>query len=456
MSFTVLPVEAPRLASNKAFPHLAGTTTSETRSRVRGEDVRELLEACGSSRSLQVISVEPGFNWEQLRDLRIAGGCENISGGERIVDYSLRGLDEVLATLSNCEPPARADKARLLWDAIGEVEVRRGAVVFNGVYEWSYYRSRSKRFDSTFVQQLNTRAWIPDIQGELQKPRDVMFEHLGWRSTPFLLSKILFKPPVIEMLAKEAGIEPGILDLLRKLGVTREADLRARLGVDEQVATDSCPDNVTTGVVVGDDGRTERAGLEDSSLGSPAVAEGAKNKPASNDIRHNFGMALQPNEASRLHADGSQTEQETRTFVSYIATHVNDEDELDPDGLDQKSRMELEEKAIQLILSRDPQLQRTSMHNRGFDLFEPDGSGHPVRWVEVKAMTDDLAGRPVCMSRAQFDCAWIQGEAYWLYIVERAGDGGLARVLRIQDPAGKAKHFSFDQGWRHIAESGAP
>src|SRR5579859_2063464 len=73
---------------------------------LRGEDVRELLEACGSSRSLQVISVDPAFSWEHLRDLRIAAGCENSSGGERIVDYSLRGLDEVLATLNNCQPDA--------------------------------------------------------------------------------------------------------------------------------------------------------------------------------------------------------------------------------------------------------------------------------------------------------------------------------------------------------------
>jgi hypothetical protein len=92
------------------------------------------------------------------------------------------------------------------------------------------------------------------------------------------------------------------------------------------------------------------------------------------------------------------------------------------------------------------------MHNRGFDLFEPDSSGRPVRWVEVKAMTGELVGRPVCLSRTQFDSAWIHGEAFWLYIVERAGDEDLARILRIQDPAGKAKNFAFDQGWRQIAD----
>ena len=104
--------------------------------------------------------------------------------------------------------------------------------------------------------------------------------------------------------------------------------------------------------------------------------------------------------------------------------------------------MELEESAIKLILRRDPRLQRTPTHNPGFDLFESDASGQPLRWVEVKAMTRELDDRPVCLSRAQFDCAWIHGEAYWLYVVERASDGDNARLLRIQDPAGKAKSLA--------------
>ena len=84
--------------------------------------------------------------------------------------------------------------------------------------------------DTTFVRRLNTILWIPDARGELQKPCDVVFETLGWKPNPLLLSKIRFKPPLIEMLAKEAGIDPGIFDLLKKHGITSEADLRALLG----------------------------------------------------------------------------------------------------------------------------------------------------------------------------------------------------------------------------------
>lgn len=139
-----------------------------------------------------------------------------------------------------------------------------------------------------------------------------------------------------------------------------------------------------------------------------------------------------------------------RPFISYIGTHPDDE-EPDPDGLDQQDRMALEERGIQFILTQEPELKRTPSHNPGFDLFELDSNGSPSCWIEVKAMTASLHDRPVGLSRAQFECAREHGLSYWLYIVEHAGDDD-ARIVRIQDPAGKARAFTFDHGWLSIAE----
>jgi hypothetical protein len=61
-----------------------------------------------------------------------------------------------------------------------------------------------------------------------------------------------------------------------------------------------------------------------------------------------------------------------------------------------------------------------------------------------------LYKRPVGLSRAQFECAREYGEAYWLYVVEHAGTSS-ARIVRIQDPVGKALTFTFDHGWLNIA-----
>jgi hypothetical protein len=128
-----------------------------------------------------------------------------------------------------------------------------------------------------------------------------------------------------------------------------------------------------------------------------------------------------------------------------------DEEEPDPDGLDQTARMALEAQAIEFILRREPDWERTPAGNRGFDLFETGPDGRPVRWCEVKAMTGGLDNRPVGLSRPQFDYASEHGEEYWLYVVEHAGDEH-ARVVRIQDPAGKARTFTFDHGWLAVAE----
>jgi hypothetical protein len=115
--------------------------------------------------------------------------------------------------------------------------------------------------------------------------------------------------------------------------------------------------------------------------------------------------------------------------------------------------MALEEQAIRLILGCEPGLRRMPANNPGFDLFELDTGGNPVRWVEVKAMTANLHERPVGLSRTQFDTARQHGDAYWLYVVEHAGAVEQARIVRIQDPAGKARTFTYDHGWLSVAEA---
>ena len=143
---------------------------------------------------------------------------------------------------------------------------------------------------------------------------------------------------------------------------------------------------------------------------------------------------------------------QAREFVSYIAVSHDEDTGSDPDGTTHQERMSLEEKAIELIIGEEPALRRTPTNNPGFDLTELGSDGQPVRWVEVKAMKGTLLDRPVGLSRTQFDWAQEHGRSYWLYVVERAGNPGEARVVRIQDPAGKAQTFTFDHGWIAVAE----
>ncbi len=67
-------------------------------------------------------------------------------------------------------------------------------------------------------------------------------------------------------------------------------------------------------------------------------------------------------------------------------------------------------------------------------------------------MKGTLDTRPVGLSRTQFDTAQERGTAYWLYIVESAGEPTQAHIVRIQDPAGKARTFTYDRGWKDVAK----
>jgi len=414
---------------------------------LRGEDIRELLEACGTARYLKPVLIKPIFTSVERCDMRRKTGHEDSSGiNDQFEDWSLVGLDQVLTNISTLPVDDACKKSKVLWEALGDVEMRRSQSFFTGNYRWTHYGSYSCEYPSFFVRQLNDSVWVPDASSMLQRPEFVIFAPLGWKSNPFLLSKIHFKPPIIETLAKEAGIEPGVLDLLKKLGLTSEDELRTQLGLEDQ------PENPTP---------SEPDGVNE--ISKPTFP--ATNSGRGEGRRTGTGMGTGINHASTgqgSHAgtqsagtgDGRKRSPGStggRPFISYVGVHPQECD-TDPDGLDHHIRMALEKKAIQIILGKEPRLICTPPNNPGFDLFELGSDGHPARWIEVKAMTGSLTDRPVGLSQRQFECAREHGEAYWLYVVEHANDEVNSRVVRIQDPAGKARTFTFDSGWLSIAE----
>ena len=203
---------------------------------LRGEDVRDLLVACGASRYLAPQAISTTLTHDEKAQLRKGAGLERASWQDPPEDYTIRGLGELLEGLRKLQPEEAAARAAALWDALVDLE-GRGTSTFSGSYRWGFAREiKVARFDAHFVRQLNQASWIPDARGELVPPALVTFESLGWKANPFLLSKIAFKPPIIDQLAKEAGIDPDALHLLRKYGITSAADLATRLGIDNNTA----------------------------------------------------------------------------------------------------------------------------------------------------------------------------------------------------------------------------
>jgi hypothetical protein len=453
------------------FTGVAGVLlVDDSCSCLRGEEVRDLLEACGASRSLQPVQVASRFSWSELLEMRTRAGWAGSTSLDTIADFTLRGLDPLLDLLPTLDAERASRTAALLWEALGEMVDRRGAGAFLGTYNWFYFQTRSCVFDAVFVKRLNETAWVPDRNGAIHPPSSVVFEETGWKLNPFLLSKLQFKPPILEALAREAGIEPGLLELLKKLGVTSEAQLKTRLGIKEDQAgegehgTESVGDALKK--LLGDAPKPtppvpDPAGPEPTgtggggsgasgSGGGAQTTHGGSGSPAAGS--NGGGKASGTGNGQHAHKAGSSG---ARPFYSYVGTHPDDE-EPDPDGLDQQARLALEEKAIALIIAQEPELRRMPTNNEGFDLVELGPDGTTVRWIEVKAMTGDLKSRPVGVSRSQFKSAQEHGDNYWLYVVERAGLPEEARLVRIQDPSGKARTFTFDHGWLQIAQINQP
>jgi hypothetical protein len=427
----------------------------DTQDCLRGEAVRELLEASGASRYLETQPTPSRLSEDDLADMRRSAGWAKTTGGDSADDSTIRGLERLLDVMASLDPVSLARRSRTLWEALCDLHDRRGAGAFTGTYEWFYHTWHTQEFDAYFLDLLNRREWVLDGEGRLSRPGQVVFDALTppWTSNPFLLAKIHFKPAVLEMLAREAGIETGVLELLKLLGLTSEAELKSRLGLTDEVVSDRTDRGSDSGDPISPasrvNGKTTEEDQAASDLGPDSVqdADGVRDTSYAASRAHTVGQGSQ-NQASVEPSRSSQnsTASTSRPFISYVAVD-QEQDEPDPDGIDHQERLELEARAIDRILKQEPLLQRTPLNNPGFDLIEPNAVGRPKRWIEVKAMTGTLESRPVGVSRTQFVAAQQYGDQYWLYVVENAASDTDFRIVRIRDPAGRARTFTFDRGW---------
>src|SRR5690606_34407650 len=224
---------------------------------LRGEDIRDLLVSCGASRYLIPQATPSGLGHAEKAQIRREAGLERASWESQPEDFTLRGLTQLLEFLPTLNPEESAARVKVLWEALADLEAR-GTAAFYGSYKWGYsHESKTARFDAAFVRTLNQVAWVPNARGELVPSGLVVFDTLGWKPNPFLLTKITFKPPIIDQLAKEAGIDPAILDLLRR-DPAIVAELTSRLSANPTPEPEPSPapepeaDEPSDGDVYGD------------------------------------------------------------------------------------------------------------------------------------------------------------------------------------------------------------
>ena len=433
----------------------------------RGESARTMLESAGVTRLLRLEPTSTRLSGTELTEIRRRATGSASAREPAVADKTIRGLDGLLRCLGELPAAEAAERARLLWESMGELVRRQGVGSLSGTHTWYYRRPRRFEFEADYVWRLNCTPWLPGDDGALVLPASVIFDTLGWESNAQLQSRIRFKPAVLEQLAHEAGMEAGVIELLQQLGVTKEDDLRERLGLEPgpeaaeaQGAAPSAPPQEFIAQASGgaasrpaENWNAEDSASEESEGSSDSVDGGKSHSRLGPEFLHDAAEdeeSLSHGGRDESVSSSSKRDGRAREFISYIAVR-GDEEERDPDGLDQQARLRLEQQAIAFIIALEPRWQRTPANHPGYDLFELSEDGNLARVCEVKAMSCTLTDRPATMSRTQFECAQELGDSYWLYVVECAG-GVKPRIVPIRDPAGKARTFTFDRGWLQYAE----
>ena len=379
----------------------------ETVAALQGEDAKRLLAACSVRNHLRVLVSEKDVDPNDARWVaaREHAGWPKSNRSDKITDRQLDRLDDLLDLLPSVGAERQAEIARLLWDELRQI-VSRDRDQFFGRYTWFYYEERRHPFGAQFVKQLNETAWIPVGGGTLVRPRNVTIESLGWPRESFVEERIRFREPAsqqtVEQLAEKVGVSIEAVKLAEEIeesGISPE-ELRRLL---------------------------KEHGGNAPQQASPGVTSG---------------------QAPAAHSGQSRSSQ--TGFRSFI--QVGRDQPTEPDSEAQERRMDLEAKAIRHIRQSEPEWKQTEQGNAGFDLFQTDADGEVVKWCEVKSLGGGWGEHPVGLSHTQFKLAQEKGDAYWLYVVEHAGDPERIRLLRIQDPAGLAETFTFDDGWAAIAK----
>lgn len=395
-------------------------------SSLLGEGVRKLLEECGVTEHMRIEPVlRDDPKDKQYVRARAEAGSPRYTRSQysRLRDQHLDRLTDILGKLPSVGAERQTLVARLLWDELRDLVAQSGGQLFEGQYEWFHYEPWEQSVQSSIAAHLNNTAWIPVGEGALKKPSEVTFESLGWPRDETLERHISFKAPAddqaVARLAEEADVSVETLELARKLkslGVPTEELERLAAKYDPDAAPQGQPE-----AKAGETGTRQ----QDGSPTREAQTEPGRQAPA--------------------RTGGSR-----REFRSYVA--VEPASESGDGSADQERKQALEAKAIQHILEIEPEWKPTEPGNPGFDLYQTNADGEIVKWCELKSLSESWAKGPVTMSHTQFKLAQEKGDAYWLYVVEHAGDPEQIRLLRIQDPAGQARTFTFDQGWEEIAD----
>jgi hypothetical protein len=260
--------------------------------------------------------------------------------------------------------------------------------------------------------------------------------------------------------------DPGRLAAGLKESLAPETAMEAASSLDElgfpRVDT-GIQDSVPTGAIAGTLGTEVNEGAPSPTEPGPMTPEEAlkhllgpdatsPTPPISDPAAEPVGMGTSKGNGTR---SGTGAKKGRPVLRSYLpAPKVDDANSDGSEEEDSGARSSVDIAGVNRVLAHESSAGRSPKEmphkNPGYDIESRNASGKVVRYIEVKSFCGDWRATYAVLSQMQFNKARELGELFWLYVVERA-ESDAFNIYCIQNPAVRANHFMFDDGWGAIS-----
>ncbi len=336
---------------------------------------------------------------EQKKRLRERGDdASDIKPSQSISNknHDIQYLDDILASFGATPKKKRKNKAKALWEALGQMEPNISEYAEAKTF---YTYDRFIKHNAKFIDSLNDAEWIPAPDGTLKKPEDVVFDSLGWDDNKLLREHIIFKPSDLDEKRRAVGLsEDGhkkgktYQEIVEKknnglpLTAAEENLLEANEAVEEERSKNSqpSPEEIPLEETDAPPEESQDALVEDYVLDEDVEISVIDHRP---DL---------PDDTPTLRdRSASQPNIYTTGTTSPPSPSPDSSDKMNQD--DVVARTHVEKAAIAVVLRKYPNWKDANIdhpNNPGYDLYELDEDNNQCRWIEVKGLALGLTGKP--------------------------------------------------------------
>lgn len=172
--------------------------------------------------------------------------------------------------------------------------------------------------------------------------------------------------------------------------------------------------------------------------------------------RSGGGGSANGDERPKARSSRRNTGQRRTHMASFVSFDDDDEHDIDQPGDEAPERSPVDAAGVLRVIQYEESCGRVPstqpQNNPGFDVLSLQADGSVARWIEIKSIGGPWTGFGVWMSTKQLEENKLHGDDFWLYVVEHAEDADAFMIHRIQNPAGNATKFGFDDGWQALRE----